>query len=140
MRVIFSLLLMTALMSAEISSAEVTTRLEISGDMLILSYSDSRDAVIFRRDGNTGNNLPPMKIDIPGKWTLDTKPKPPAKVQQPGKTLPPGVVGETYSHTLKPSRRGARFSATGLPEGLKISSSGKITGSPKKEGILLLKL
>jgi len=139
MRVIFSLLMMAALMSAEISSAEVTTRLEISGDMLILSYSDSRDAVIFRRN-DSGNNVPPMKIDIPGKWTLDSKPKPPSakppeKIQPSGKTLPPGVVGETYSHTLKASRRGARFSASGLPEGLKISSSGKITGSPKKAGV-----
>lgn len=126
-------------MSAGISSAEVTTRLEISGDMLILSYSDSRDAVIFRRN-DSGYNVPPMKIDIPGEWTLDSKPKPPsakppAKIQPSGKTLPSGAVGETYSHTLKAIRRGARFSASGLPEGLKISSSGKITGSPKKSGV-----
>lgn len=144
MRVIFSLLMITALMSSGISSAEVTTRLEISGDMLILSYSDSRDAVIFRRN-DSGYNVPPMKIDIPGKWTLDSKPKPPsaktpAKIQPSGKTLPPGVVGETYSHSIKASRRGARFSAAGLPEGLKISSSGKITGSPKKAGLFTVEI
>ena len=129
---IFSLLLTAALMSAEISSAEVTTRLEISGDILILSYSDSRDAVIFRRDNNSGYNVPPMKIDIPGKWTLDKKA--PEKIQPTEKTLPPGIIGAAYSHTLKASVKGAKLSAKGLPDGLKISSSGKITGTPTKAG------
>ena len=133
MRVIFSLLMMMTLMSAEISSAEVTTRLEISGDVLILSYSDSREPVIFRRDSDSGYNVPPMKIDIPGKWTLDKKS--PAQVQPKGKTLPPGVVGEAYSHTLKASRKGVKWSAKGLPDGLKISSSGKIMGTPQKAGV-----
>lgn len=77
MRRLFPLIVIAALMIAELSYAQdVTTRLEISGDILILSYSDSRDSVIFRRDSESGYNVPPMKIDIPGTWTLDDKPTP----------------------------------------------------------------
>ncbi len=134
---IFFLLIITALMSAEISpaKAEVTTRLEISGDMLILSYSDSRDAVIFRRDNDSGYNVPPMKIDIPGKWTLDSRnSRKDSRSSQ--NILPPGISGHHYTYTLtaKGSKR-VRFSAKGLPEGLRMSSSGKISGTPKEAGV-----
>ena len=133
MRRIFPLLLLPALLFAE-----VTTRLEISGDILKLSYSDSRDAVIFRRDNSSGYNVPPMKIDIPGKWTLDKTPPKPA--QALGKTFPPGIVGEEYSHVLKASGKGARFSAKGLPAGLRISSSGRITGRPEQAGLFTVEV
>ena len=137
MRVIFSLFIIAALMSAEIypAKAEVTTRLEISGDMLILSYSDSRDAVIFRRDNDSGYNVPPMKIDIPGKWTLDSsKPRKESKSSQ--NILPQGISGHPYSYTFSAKGRNrVRWSAKGLPEGLKLSSSGRISGTPKEAGI-----
>lgn len=137
MRGIFSLLIIAALMSAEISpaKAEVTTRLEISGDMLILSYSDSRDAVIFRRDSDSGYNVPPMKIDIPGKWTLDSQ-KPRKESQSSQNILPPGISGHQYTYTLSArGRKRVRFSAKGLPDGLRISTSGRISGTPKESGV-----
>ena len=131
MRRIIPLIIIIAVLQALSASAEVTTRLEISGDVLILSYSDSRDAVIFRRDKNSGYNVPPMKIDIPGKWTLDNSEKKSSALN----ALPSGVVGETYSHNIKASGKGAKFSAKGLPDGLRISSSGKISGTPKTAGV-----
>ena len=131
MRRIIPLIIIIAVLQALSASAEVTTRLEISGDVLILSYSDSRDAVIFRRDKNSGYNVPPMKIDIPGKWTLDNSEKKSSALN----ALPSGIVGETYSHNIKASGKGAKFSAKGLPDGLRISSSGKISGTPKTAGV-----
>ena len=130
--------MITALLADSAPAQELTTRLEISGDMLILSYSDSRDAVIFRRDNDSGYNVPPMKIDIPGKWTLDKKA--PGKIQPPEKTLPSGVIGASYSYAFKASRKGVKFSAKGLPPGLKISSAGKITGTPTKAGAFSIQI
>ena len=134
---IFSLLIIAALMSAEISpaKAEVTTRLEISGDMLILSWSDSRDAVIFRRDSDSGYNVPPMKIDIPGKWTLDDS-KNSTESKSSQNILPPGISGHQYTYTFSAKgRKRVRWSAKGLPDGLRISTSGRISGTPKESGV-----
>lgn len=115
------------------SFAGQTTRVEISGDLLILSYSDSRDAVIFRREGNSqGLNMSPMKIDIPGTWTLN----------QPGNTpeisrnkLWPGIAGRNYSYTLRANESRLRWSAKGLPKGLSCSQTGRITGKPSESGM-----
>ena len=148
---ILPLIIIIAALNAFTASAQVTTRLEISGDILTLSYSDSRDAVIFRRGKNSGYNVPPMKIDIPGEWTLDNTPRKSSSLNEPpavvkggtsstplkpsANELPSGVTGKTYSHSLKPSGKGAKFSAKGLPDGLRISSSGKISGVPKRSGV-----
>ena len=113
-------------------SLNAATRLEISGDILILSYTDSRDAVIFRREGANAGDIPPMKIDIPGTWTLDEAPQVIPDISH--NKLWPGISGESYSYTLTASAP-ARWSAEGLPDGLTCSASGKISGVPKIFGV-----
>lgn len=108
------------------------TRLEISGDILILSYTDSRDSVIFRREGADTGSIPPMKIDIPGTWTLDALPQTIPDISH--NRLWPGISGDNYSYTLTASSP-AQWSAEGLPDGLACSASGKISGVPKVSGV-----
>ena len=115
-----------------LSSFAAATRLEISGDILILSYSDSRDSVIFRREGYDAGNIPPMKIDIPGTWTLDAIQ--PVIPDISHNKLWPGISGDNYSYTLT-SPSPAQWSAEGLPDGLTCSTSGKISGIPRNSGI-----
>ena len=114
------------------SFGAATTRLEISGDTIILSYSDSRDAIIFRREGMTEDRISPMKIDIPGTWTLDSKPS--GKIPDISHNkLWPGISGDNYSYTLM-SASPAEWSAAGLPRGLSCSANGKISGIPSEAG------
>ena len=114
------------------ASSPATTTLEISGDTLILSYPDSRQPVIFRREGgNSGSQIPPMKIDIPGTWTLKTADSAPDISRN---SLWPGVVGADYSYTLRTDKPRATWSAHGLPKGLSVSSAGKISGRPTESG------
>ena len=114
------------------SFGAATTRLEISGDTIILSYSDSRDAIIFRREGMTEDRISPMKIDIPGTWTLDSKPS--GKIPDISHNkLWPGISGDNYSYTLM-SASPAEWSAVGLPRGLSCSANGKISGIPSEAG------
>lgn len=114
------------------SFGAATTRLEISGDTIILSYSDSRDAVIFRREENNTGYISPMKIDIPGTWTLDAKPL--GKVPDISRNnLWPGISGNNYSYTLM-STSPAEWQVSGLPRGLSCSSNGKISGIPSEAG------
>lgn len=142
------LCVITLLLIAAISEASTTTTLEISGDTLILSYPDSRKPVIFRREGGAGTQVLPMKIDIPGTWTLDSQPKtdppkPSAPSPKPPADTPsishnamwPGVAGVNYSYTLRASgAKSVKWSASGLPKGLKCSQSGKISGRPSEAG------
>ena len=107
-----------------------TTRLEISGDRIILSYSDSRDAVIFRNSGSEGIQISPLKIDIPGTWTLDSGKLP----EISSNDLWPGISGDEYFYPLS-SKAPAEWQAIGLPKGLSCSVDGKITGVPIEAGI-----
>ncbi|MBQ6418636.1 MAG: putative Ig domain-containing protein, partial [Synergistaceae bacterium] len=113
------------------SFGAATTRLEISGDTIILSYSDSRDAVIFRREESNTGFISPMKIDIPGTWTLDAKPPEIPDISR--NKLWPGISGDNYSYTLM-STAPAEWHVSGLPRGLSCSSNGKISGVPSESG------
>lgn len=120
------------LLCAIFATFGAATRLEISGDVLILSYTDSRDSVIFRREGTNAGSIPPMKIDIPGTWTLDAVPQAVPEISH--NRLWPGVSGDNYSYTLTATTP-AQWSAEGLPNGLTCSAFGKISGVPKVSGV-----
>ena len=124
--------LLTVLLVILASFGAVTTRLEISGDTIILSYSDSRDAVIFRREESNTGYISPMKIDIPGTWTLDAKPTEIPDISR--NKLWAGISGDNYSYTLM-STAPAEWQVSGLPRGLSCSLNGKISGVPSEAGI-----